>query len=284
MKGRGGLGRGLGALIPAVGPGLVEIPLEAIEPSTAQPRQTMDEAALVELAESIREHGLLQPILVTAVDVNEGRYRLVAGERRWRAAQRAGLATVPALVVEATPQQALEMALVENLQRRDLSPLEEAAAYRELVDGFGLTQEQVAQRVGRSRAAVANTLRLLQLPAAAREALAGGELSEGHARALLGAPDERTLLAALATVRREGLNVRQAEALVRRLSAAPERRAAERAPQADPETRAVEAEIERALGTRVQLIRSGKGGRLVLHFYSEEELSGLFDLLVGRGG
>lgn len=284
MKARGGLGRGLGALIPAVGPGLVELPVAAIEASAMQPRQTIDETALEELAASIREHGLLQPILVTAVEGEAERYRLVAGERRWRAAQRAGLATVPAVVVEATPQQALEMALVENLQRRDLSPLEEAAAYRQLVERFALTQEQVAQRVGRSRAAVANTLRLLQLPEAARAALAAGEISEGHARALLGAPDERTLLAALAVVRREGLNVRQTEALVRRLSERPTPTQPARAPASDPETRAIEDELERALGTRVQLVRSGRGGRLVIHFYSEEELSGLYDLLVGRAG
>jgi ParB family chromosome partitioning protein len=279
-----GLGRGLGALIPRGAGGLREIALDRIAPNPDQPRLQIDPAALEELAASIREHGLIQPIVVTR-GPEADTYTLVAGERRWRAAGLAGLSAVPALVKEAVDQQRLELALVENVQREDLTPLELAAAYRVLVDEHGLSQEQVAQRMGRSRAAVANTLRLLQLPRPALEALAGGAISEGHARALLGSGSEAGLLSNLARVLREGLSVRETEALVRR-SGTPDSppessRGSERETRADPELERLADRLREALGTRVQLQPAGQGGRLVIHYYSDEQLGELVERIAG---
>jgi ParB family transcriptional regulator, chromosome partitioning protein len=278
-----GLGRGLGALIPP-GPGLHEIGLAQIRPNPQQPRLRADERSLAELAESIREHGVLQPVVVTRSEQEAQTYILVAGERRWRAAQLLGLETIPAVVKEAAPRQRLELALVENLQREDLGPLEMAAAYRALIDEHGLTQEQVAQRVGKSRVAVANTLRLLQLPRPARQALVDGKISEGHSRALLGASDEAALLAALEQVLEHGLTVRQTEELVRRAAAtgpADETPSAvRRQPSADStETAYLEERFRQALGTKVQLVRGRRGGRLIIHFYSNDELEGIYEAI-----
>lgn len=279
-----GLGRGLDALIPQAGgpqsPGVTEVPVAHIVPNPYQPRQARDEEALEELVASIREHGVIQPLIVTRLPAGDPldppRYQLVTGERRWRAAQRAGLATVPVLVKETTPQQMLELALVENIQRADLSPLEEAQAYAQLMEEFGLTQEEVAARVGRSRAAVANTVRLLRLPQAVKEALAAGEITEGHARALLGLPDTALQRRALEAIRKQGLNVRQTEALVRRLlRPAPPKR------EPEPETRALEDRLRAALGTPVRLRRGRKGGHLVIRFFSDEELHAIYERLVG---
>src|SRR5438094_20348 len=178
-----GLGRGLGALIPRATIGLREVPVEAIRPNPWQPRTHFDERELEELAQSIREHGVLQPVLVSQQP--DGSFQLITGERRWRAAQLAGLPTLPAMVKETTPLASLEMALVENIQRRDLNPLEEAHAFRQLLDEHGLTQERLAQRIGKSRVSITNTLRLLHLSEPVREALANGSISEGHARAIL---------------------------------------------------------------------------------------------------
>src|SRR5438105_8975171 len=183
-----GLGRGLGALIPRATVGLREVPVEAIRPNPWQPRTVFDSQELAELAQSIREHGVLQPVLVSQQP--DGSFQLITGERRWRAVQLAGLPTVTALVKEATPQASLEMALVENIQRRDLNPLEEAHAYRQLLDEHGMTQEQLGQRIGKSRVAVSNSLRLLHLPVEVRQALANGGISEEHARAILMANGE----------------------------------------------------------------------------------------------
>src|SRR5438105_7920186 len=193
-----GLGRGLGALIPHAAVGLREIPVEAITPNPLQPRTHFDEQELEELAQSIREHGILQPILVSQQP--DGAYVLITGERRWRAAQLAHVRTLPALIKEATPQASLEMALVENIQRSDLNPLEEAHAFRQLLDEHGLTQEQLAQRLGKSRVAITNTLRLLHLPDGVREALANGSITEGHARAILTANGDTRRLLVLARV------------------------------------------------------------------------------------
>src|SRR5438477_9202148 len=183
-----GLGRGLGALIPRATVGLREVPVGDIRPNPWQPRTHFDEQELQELADSIREHGVLQPVLVSQQP--DGSFQLITGERRWRAVQMAGMSTVPAMVKEATPQASLEMALVENIQRRDLNPLEEAHAYRQLLDEHGLTQEHLAQRIGKSRVAVTNALRLLHLPEPVREALANASIAEGHARAILMANGE----------------------------------------------------------------------------------------------
>src|SRR5438128_3122612 len=183
-----GLGRGLGALIPRATIGLREVPVGDIRPNPWQPRSRFDEQDLAELAQSIREHGVLQPVLVSQQP--DGSFQLITGERRWRAVQLAGLPTVPALVKEATPQASLELALVENIQRRDLNPLEEAHAFRQLLDEHGLTQEQLGQRIGKSRVAITNTLRLLHLAEPVREALGTGSITEGHARAILMATGE----------------------------------------------------------------------------------------------
>lgn len=281
MSKRSGLGKGLEALIPTdqePAGGVAQVPVAAIAPNPMQPRSAMDPEALSELAASIREHGLIQPLIVTRQGPEQ--YQLIAGERRLQAARLAGLASVPAIVKEATPQEVLELALVENIQRADLNPLEEASAFRHLVDEFGLTQEQVAQRVGKSRVAVTNTLRLLRLPGEVRDALAGGTIHEGHARALLALPTPQAQLAALKVVVQKDMSVRQTEELVRRLLAEPPQPRHQEEP--GPEAQALEQEFRDTLGTKVNLYRNRKGrGRLVIHFYSEEELQAIYDLIVG---
>lgn len=268
---RRGLGKGLGALIPTPPPSRVmEIEVEKIEPNPSQPRVGLK--ALEGLADSIRENGVVQPIIVTQTE--EG-FQIIAGERRWRAAQMAGLATVPAIIREAEPPDRLALALVENLQREDLNPLEAAAAYQELIESFGLTQEEIARRVGRDRSTVANTLRLLRLPEVVKGALLSDLISEGHARALLRLESKEQERALEAILNRD-LNVRQTEELVRRLV-----KGAPRPVSKPPDDLALEETFRRALGTKVTLARSKKGGRLIIHFYSEEELQGLYDLLVG---
>jgi ParB family chromosome partitioning protein len=279
-KPRRALGRGLDALIPAseskAGP--VEVPVARVSPNPHQPRQSINEESLAELVASIREHGVIQPLVVTQVG---DEYQIIAGERRWRAAQLAGLSSVPALVKETTPQQMLELALVENIQRADLNPLEEAAAYQQLMEEFGLTQEEVAKRVGKSRTAVANTLRLLRLPGAIKEALLGGRVSEGHARALLSLPSVRLQLQALGVVEGRGLNVRQTEELVRHMQVEPQESGARTRPLSPQDRDAVE-KFQARLGTKVNLVRSKKGGRLVIHFYSEEELQAIYETIIGE--
>lgn len=282
---KGGLGRGLGALIPQVAPNIEQVAVGAIGSNPFQPRNNIDQESLEELAQSIREHGLLQPLLVTqATEDSPFDYHLIAGERRLQAARLAGLERVPVVVREATPGQTLEWALVENLQRADLGPLEEAAAYRHLVAEFGLTQEEVARRVGRSRAAVANSLRLLGLPEAVKAALASSLISEGHGRALLALPHEEMQLILLERIAKEGLSVRQTEEAARRLLGRDTRQRRDRPlPQAIVDTKDLEERFRRALGTKVSLSRSQKGGRLTVYFYSDEELDRLYDLVVGRG-
>ncbi|MFW6182959.1 MAG: ParB/RepB/Spo0J family partition protein [Chloroflexota bacterium] len=284
MSKRRGLGRGLGALIPQgddadeqQGSGLRTVALEAIAPNPHQPRSHMDEDALDELAASIEEHGLIQPLIVN--DNGDGQYTLIAGERRWRAAQRAGLEQAPVVVKEASPQDMLELALIENIQRADLNPLEEAAAYRQLIEEFGLTQAQVAKRVGKSRPAVANTVRLLELPDRVQEAVLNGEISGGHARALLGLPTEEMRVNTMRTVIRKGYSVRQTEALVRKLTSAarPRSREKQRTP---PEVVALESQFQQSLGTRVNIQKGSKGGRVVIHFYSDEELHAIYEAIV----
>lgn len=298
MPTKHGLGRGLGALIPpsqpsAVTTGVREAPVAAISPNPRQPRHKIDPDTLRELAESIREHGLIQPLIVTpAPDSTElaPRYQLIAGERRWSAAKLAGLANVPVIVRGATPQEMLELALVENIQRADLNVLEEANAYRQLMTDFGLTQEQVASKVGKNRTTIANALRLLKLPAEIQAALADESISEGHARAILTIEDEKHQKQLLRQVIDQGLSVRQTEEAARReerpttdrkaRSAVSGRRSVE--PEMPAATRALEEDFRRALGTKVQVFRSRKGGKIVLHFYSEEELEAIYSQIVGR--
>jgi ParB family chromosome partitioning protein len=249
-----------------------------VGPNPHQPRRHFDDAGLAELAASIREHGVLQPVLVT--ETLDG-YQLIAGERRVRAARLAGLEQVPALIRQLADRDQLEVALVENVQRADLDPIEEALAYRQLIDEFGLTQERVAARVGKARTTISNTLRLLDLHPDVQAAIADGRLSEGHGRALGGLGTEGQAHV-LSTVIDQGLSVRQAEELVRRLreprstpqAAPPERRL-------DPDLERVEEDLRRRLGTKVSLCRSRKGGRIVIEYYSDEELGRLYERLIG---
>ena len=275
-----GLGRGLGALIPPTAAsrhGLRDVPVDAITPNPWQPRTSFDEQELEELAQSIREHGVLQPVLVSQQP--DGTFQLITGERRWRAVQKAGMPTLPAMVKETTPQASLELALVENIQRRDLNPLEEAHAFRQLLDEHGLTQEQLGQRVGKSRVTITNTLRLLHLPDPVREALAGGEITEGHARAILMANGETARLRVLERVLAEHLSVRDTEALARELNTSRVRPPTEARP--DPDVERLEDAFRQALGTRVRLVKGRRGGgRLVISFFSEEELRGLYEAIV----
>jgi ParB family chromosome partitioning protein len=279
-----GLGRGLAALIPqraqpANGP--LEIALDRIVGNPQQPRVRMDDAALATLAASIREHGVIQPVLVT--ETIDG-YQLVAGERRVRAARMAGLERIPAVVRQLADRDQLELALVENLQREDLDPIEAARAYRQLIDDYAFTQEDLAARVGRARSTVANTLRLLDLHPAVQAAVADGRLTEGHARAIGGLETDAQprLIDAIVD---DDLSVRQAEELVRRLKAPrvePSATATTRTP--DPELERVEEDLRRALGTKVRMARSRRGGRIVIEYFSDEELNRLYDRLVGGPG
>jgi ParB family chromosome partitioning protein len=301
-----GLGRGLGALIPssasaassrgtdedgALLAGILEVPVADIVPNPRQPRTVVASASLAELAASIREHGVIQPLIVTrGLPTDRAPYQLIAGERRWRAAQMAGLATVPVLVKEATPQQSLELALVENIQRADLNPLEEAEAFQALMSDFRLSQQEVAIRVGKSRVAIANTVRLLRLPDQVKALLATGVLSEGHARALLSLEDDAQIIGAAEHVVARELTVRQTEDLVRRLLTTAEAAAQDDGPETPdtpdtPEllhTRRLEDAFRGALGTKVALTRGRRGGKLVISFFSDEELQTIYERIVGQ--
>jgi len=282
MAKKHGLGKGLDALIPAgegmagAGGGVLQLPVERIQPNPRQPRHSVNPEDLRELTESIRTHGVLQPLLVT---FNGSDYLLIAGQRRLQAARLAGLQFVPAILRQASEIQQLELALIENLQREDLNPLEAAEGYQRLCDEFSLSHEAIAEQVGKSRAAVTNTLRLLKLAPAARQALAADRISEGHARALLGLPTAQAQGAALQTVLKRDLNVRQTEELVRRLSG--QRRTTTKRTKRSAEETALEDQLRQALGTRVLLRRGARGGSIILHFYSDEELNALVDRLLG---
>ena len=285
---RKALGRGLDALIPGAGKAAPTLPtatpadaeqevaIELISPNPRQPRVDFDESTLGELAASIRAKGVIQPLLVRPRD--GGGYELVAGERRLRAAERAGLSRVPVVVREVSDAESLELAVIENVQRDDLLPLEEAAAYQCLLEEFGHTQEEVAERVGKSRPAVANTLRLLRLPEPIKHDLARGRITAGHARVLLAIESpEQQLRAARQIVARQ-MSVRDAE----RLTAT--RRAAGHAAARDPHRQALERELATALGTRVRIRPRGRGGRIEIEYYSNEQLQGLSDHLRGNTG
>lgn len=279
-RGRRALGRGLDALLPAAAAGgPKEIDIDRIVPNPGQPRQAFRPEALNELVESIREHGMVQPLVVSQSGDNT--YRIIVGERRWRAARIADLRRVPVVIKDASDRETLELALVENVQREDLNPLEEAAAYQRLMQDFGLTQQDVARRVGKSRVAIANTLRLLALPEALKRAVVDGRITEGHARAVLGLPESQSQMAVLDRIEREGLNVRQTEELVRRLLD-PKGRRQEAHRQPDPDLAALEDELRQTLGTRVTLRPRRRGGRIVIEWYSDEEFQGLYRQLTGR--
>jgi ParB family chromosome partitioning protein len=314
MARRSGLGKGLSALIPTETVGEIDsilrvVPISHIKPNAHQPRSHFDEESMSSLAASIREVGLLQPVLVREVDGEVESYELIAGERRWRAARRAGLQTIPVLVhSEASDEVSLEQALVENLHREDLNALEEAAAYQQLIDEFGLTHEQVATRMGKGRATVTNTLRLLQLPAGAQRALAEGTISAGHARALLGTPDRALQEQLVEQIVADGLNVRAVEELVRGESilqvVPPEVEVAGTEPGGSttgstagaghregtgrklPEPGVLELEelLSTYLNTRVKVDIQNRRGRLVVEFATLEDLERIYRAMVGDSG
>jgi ParB family transcriptional regulator, chromosome partitioning protein len=286
---RPGLGKGLDALIPQdsgflpqqpSGSGVQEISVEAISPNPRQPRVHFDGDELSDLANSIREHGVIQPLIVTQDNLT-GKYILIAGERRLLASKEAGLLAVPVVVRETTEQERLELALIENVQRADLSPLETAEAYRQLTEEFGLSHEAVGQRVGKSRVTVTNTLRLLNLPPSIQQAITDGKISEGHARALLALPSPQSQTAALQTILDKDLNVRQTEELVRRLAG--EKTAPAPKKEIAPEITALEERLRAQLGTKVTLKHGRKGGSITIHYFSNEELDSLLDFFEKNG-
>lgn len=275
-----GLGRGLAALIPQRNPGpptTIDIAVARIRANPHQPRKRFGTDELASLTQSITDHGVLQPILVT--ETIDG-YQLVAGERRLRAAEAAGLERIPAVVRQLADREQLELALVENLQREDLDPLETAEAYRQLIEEFGFSQDDVATRVGKARSTVSNTLRLLDLAPGVQAAVADGRLTEGHGRALGGLAvtlQDRVLDSVVG----QDLSVRQTEELVRRLREPKPEPAGASAPRTDPELERVEEDLRRSLGTKVSLARSRRGGRIVIEYYSDEELGRLYERLTG---
>ena len=274
---RSGLGRGLDALIPRTQPSVEEVDVDLIAPNPQQPRSVFEPEALTELANSIREHGVIQPLIVSRPGTpGAAPYQLIAGERRLLASRQAGLAKVPVIVKEASPQALLELALVENLQRQDLGALEEAFAFKRLAEEFHLTQEQIAERVGRSRSAVTNSLRLLGLSEEIQASLARGEISAGHARALLGIENIEERRTAWRRIVEGGLTVRDAEALAKG-GGSPPRVGVPKRRSADLE--ALEERLRASLGTKVDLTRGRSGGRVVIHYYSDEELEGIIDRL-----
>ena len=295
MDKRPALGKGLSALIPdtpapvAPPPGVVELDIDRLSPNDYQPRREMDDARLEELAASIKANGVIQPIIVRSTP--EG-YRIIAGERRWRAARRAGLTRVPVVVKDVsgdqTQQKVLEMALIENIQREDLNAIDEAKAYRRLVDEFALTQEAVATAVGKDRATVANTLRLLKLPAEVQGDVASGVITMGHARALLALPGDNSQLHLAREVKTRGLSVRETEALVKRVleggevTSTPSARTSTPQATADVHTRAAEDKLKLLLGTRVRIKRKAKGGRIEIDFGNENELIRIFEALTEK--
>ncbi len=283
MSRRRGLGKGLDALIPGgeaagLGADVQQISIDLIQPNPRQPRGEIAAGDLKDLAASITEHGVIQPLVVSSDETGEG-YILIAGERRLEAARLAGLTRVPVVVRQASDQERLEIALVENLQRSDLNPLEAAHGYQMLSDEFDLSHSEIAKRVGKSRTAITNTLRLLKLSQAVRKALSSGSISEGHARALLSLPSAKSQSAALRAILDSGLNVRQTEQLVQRLSGERPKPPAARKRSADEVS--LENQLRESLGTRVTLTRGKKGGSIVIRFYSDEELNTLVERLLG---
>ena len=280
-KGRGGLGRGLESLFEDAAPSfesdtrIETLPLREIEPDPGQPRKTFDDETLAELSASIAEHGLLQPIAVRPKP--SGGYLIVAGERRWRASRMAGLTEVPVIVKDVTDEQAMELALVENLQREDLDPVEEAAGIRELMTRCDLTQEQAARKLGKSRSALANSLRLLSLPETVLELLKSGFITIGHAKVVLGLPTPELQEEAAQMIADNQLNVRQAEALCKKLAKPAKEPVAAPLPSALPVE--VEESLKRALGSEVRVAYHDGKGKLTVHFYSDDQLKAFANLL-----
>lgn len=285
---RKALGQGIKALIPDFETGVaenaaparsMELLIDEIVPNPQQPRKFFDDSKLAELVESIRENGVIQPVV--AQKIGDG-YELIVGERRWRAAKKAGLKKIPVLLREAAGQDSLALAIIENIHRQDLNPMEEAEAYQRLAEEFGLTQQEVAARVGKNRATVANFLRLLKLPGKVKEDLAGERLSMGHARALLGLSTDQAILKARNEILKKDLNVRQTESLVKRLSATKKPGAKSKVAQKDIFIRKLESELERSLGSKVQVQSGKKGGKVVISYYSEDDLERIRVMITRR--
>jgi ParB family chromosome partitioning protein len=277
---RPALGRGLSALIPdAPAPAAeraLDVDLDLLRPNPTQPRTTIDDARIEELARSIKANGVIQPIVVRKAGSG---YEIIAGERRWRASQRAGLLKVPVVVRDVPDDRLLAVALIENIQREDLNPIEEAQAYRRLSDEYRLTQEQIAEAVGKDRSSIANFIRLLKLPREVRENLSAGSLSMGHARALLALPDENGQLRLSREIVARNLSVRETEAMVKKEA---EPSAPRPEPEKDVHTRAAEEKLRFALGTRVRIVRKGKGGRIEVDFGNEDELHRIYEQLTAQ--
>jgi ParB family chromosome partitioning protein len=287
MARKPGLGKGLDALIPSTPsqkqagtkPGAVEINIKTIIPNPHQPRKEMKAEELQDLADSIREHGIIQPLIVQPINA-DGVHILIAGERRFRAAQKLGLTTVPVIERKVTDQEQLEIALIENVQRSDLSALDTAHAYQQLVDEFSLTQEEIAKRVGKNRVTITNTLRLLRLPEAVQAALAENLISEGHARAMLQLPSIQAQLAVLETIIRLGYSVRQTEELVRQYGGEKKQKPIKKMPS--PEIQDLENQLEARIGMPVKVQHSGKQGKLVITYYNTEDLNTLIERFLGE--
>jgi ParB family chromosome partitioning protein len=278
---RPALGKGLSALIPdapEVRQGPIEVDVDLLSPGDQQPRLAMDDSRLEDLAASIRMHGIIQPIVVSRAG---NAFRIIAGERRWRAAQRAGLLKVPVVVrgPEASDKELLEIALIENVQREDLNPIDEARAFERLASEFGRTQDQIAAAVGKDRSSVANSIRLLKLAEDVRAHVSSGNLSVGHARALLGLPDAAAQRQAAREVMTRSLSVREAEALVKRLGSPPRPTRVGSAARSDVHTRAAEDKMRFSIGAKVAIRRRGRGGTVEIHFESENELNRIFEHL-----
>ncbi len=280
---RKALGRGLNALLRTVETatrGLEQIAVSQIEPNPFQPRRQFDDEGLKELAESIRGNGVVQPVLLRPAPGQEGRFQLVAGERRWRAAKLAELESVPAVIRPLGDRDTLEMALTENLLREDLNPLEVAHAYQTLQEQHGLSHEEIADRLGINRSTVTNTLRLLRLPPEVQELLSRGDLTFGHAKAILGLATAGAQVKLAQRIAKEGLSVRQTETLVAIPDLKHEPKKPEEAPKLDPNVRAAMTELERVLGTRVKITGGGKRGKIEVSYFSAEDLTRIYDLIV----
>lgn len=276
---RATLGRGLDALIPkenkeqSVG----VLGINEIRPNNLQPRKEFDDGAISELAASIKEKGILQPIVVRQVG---GGYEIIAGERRWRAAQRAGITRVPVILKDASDMEALELALIENLQREDLNPIEEANAYHHLIDEFGLTHEEVSAQIGKDRTTITNQIRLLKLPDEAKRALIEGEITAGHARAILSVESLEERMAILKSIRSQNLSVRKTESLIRKISGT--RKTSKEPEEENPYVKQIADELKRELSTKVRIIYNKGKGKIEIEYYSDEELERLSSMLLDK--
>lgn len=271
-----GLGKGLGALITSAdseNTGVREIKINEVEPNSGQPRKYFNDDKLAQLAESIKIHGIVQPLIVKR---DEDTYKIVAGERRWRAARIAGLETVPVIVKDLSTKQVMEIALIENLQREDLNPIEEAEAYEKLISDFGMTQEDISVAVGRSRPAIANSVRLLTLQEKLRNLVISGDLSSGHARALLSIEDKELQIKTSEDIINKGLNVRETEKLVKRVLSKREKKPAKKL---DEEYLAIEDKFREIFGTKVKIVRNNKSGKIMIEYYSMDELDRIVELI-----